>query len=231
MKTQKDEIKKVKAAVAPEVKKATSADVKAKVAKMEKTIEASKKDETVLSPAQKEIAAKVEAAKKGETYVAPTKKSTKKTATKVTGTAASSFEEDMDLMASEVAAAPATPKKREPRGGLSGKATGKKDVKGSVPSEKSGKPWGKFGKHGQNVELEGFKKGDAVKFKLKNAEVVGEFSHFHINNHSPKGYLVMKYEGKIFERVLDKVSKVEPAVAETATKATKATKKTTAVKA
>jgi len=75
-------------------------------------------------------------------------------------------------------------------------------------NEKTGKPWGKFGLHGTNHELEGFTAGDKVMFNLKGVQTEGVFSHFHVNNHSPKGYLVIKIGSKIFERVLEKVTKV-----------------------
>lgn len=71
------------------------------------------------------------------------------------------------------------------------------------------KPYGVFGMHGKNVDLKGFKKGDKVKFILKGKEVVGEYVHFHINNWSKKGYAVIKYDGKIFERVEGKFSNIK----------------------
>lgn len=72
----------------------------------------------------------------------------------------------------------------------------------------STKPYGKFGLHGHNVDVKGLKKGDSVSFEIKKETVIGEFIHVHVNNHSPNGYAVIKYAGKIYERVMDKVNKV-----------------------
>jgi hypothetical protein len=72
------------------------------------------------------------------------------------------------------------------------------------------KPYKKYGTHGRNEEIKEYTKGDMVEFELKKTKVVGEFIHFHINKHSPKGYAVIKFDGKIFERTLSKISKHQP---------------------
>jgi len=78
----------------------------------------------------------------------------------------------------------------------------------STRKEQSTKPYGKFGLHGHNIDVKGLKKGDSVSFDIKKQTVIGEFIHVHVNNHSPNGYAVIKYAGKIYERVMDKVNKV-----------------------
>lgn len=75
--------------------------------------------------------------------------------------------------------------------------------------EVSNRPYSVYGIHGKNVELEGFTKGDEVKFMLKGTEVTGVFVHFHVNNWSKKGYAVIKIDKKIYERTLGKFTKVE----------------------
>ena len=73
------------------------------------------------------------------------------------------------------------------------------------------KPYSVYGLHGKNVDLDGFVKGDKVTFKIGDEDVVGEYVHFHVNNWSKNGYAVIKYNGKIYERVSSKISKfVEP---------------------
>jgi hypothetical protein len=69
----------------------------------------------------------------------------------------------------------------------------------------TGKPYGKFGFHGHNVDHPTLEAGDQVGFMLKGNVVIGEFVHVHVNNHSPNGYAVIRYNGKIYERVLDKI--------------------------
>jgi DNA-binding MarR family transcriptional regulator len=70
------------------------------------------------------------------------------------------------------------------------------------------KPYGKYGLHGKNIEVAGLTKGDMVEFEIKKQIVIGEFVHVHVNNHSPEGYAVIKFDGKIYERVLDKIKVV-----------------------
>jgi hypothetical protein len=70
------------------------------------------------------------------------------------------------------------------------------------------RPYSVYGLHGANNDLKGFKKGDPILFTIKGrGEVTGEYTHLHTNNWSPKGYVVIKFEGKIYERVPSKVSK------------------------
>lgn len=49
------------------------------------------------------------------------------------------------------------------------------------------------------------KQGDTVKFAVKGEVVSGEFRHVNKNVHSPNGYAVIKLNGKIYERVLERV--------------------------
>lgn len=77
----------------------------------------------------------------------------------------------------------------------------------SKSTETSNKPYGLYGAHGSNTELEGFEAGDPIEFTLKGKQVVGEYRHLHINNHSPNGYVVIKFDDKFYERVVSKVSK------------------------
>lgn len=86
------------------------------------------------------------------------------------------------------------------------KTTAAKEI--AQRKEQVSKPYSKFGLHGHNEELSSFKAGDRVEFEIKKKSVVGSFVHFHINNHSPLGYVVIKFDGKIYERVLAKVKKV-----------------------
>lgn len=91
------------------------------------------------------------------------------------------------------------------------KATAKTNVKEkatitATSKDKKFHPFQKYGFHGHNEEIKGLVKGDKVEFLIKKKVVVGEFVHFHVNNHSPKGYVVIKMNGKIYERVLSKVS-------------------------
>ena len=90
----------------------------------------------------------------------------------------------------------------------------KKVVKSSKPApaptnNSKFQPYQQYGSHGVNEELEGFTKGDLVSFLIKGKKHKGEYVHFHKNNHSPNGYIVIKYNGKIYERVAAKVTKVE----------------------
>lgn len=158
-----------------------------------------------LSPAQNEVVKKVAAIKGIELPAStlPTKKEVIKKAKKEAAAAIpASHDEEIDAMVKEVnaVAAEKAPKRRAPKGGIITPA--------AELTNKSGKPWGKFGLHGTNQVLEGFVAGDKVMFNLKGVQTEGEFSHFHINNHSPKGYLVIKVGKKIFERTLAKVTKV-----------------------
>lgn len=126
-----------------------------------------------------------------------------------------------------------------------------KDVEGVEPIKKAAskakakivvepavtKPYGKYGMHGSNIEIDGFKKGDKVSFEIKSQTVIGEYVHFHKNNWSKNGYAVIKYNGKIYERVLEKFTKVvakkapkKVAAPKVAEEATVAPKKTTSVK-
>lgn len=81
-----------------------------------------------------------------------------------------------------------------------------KTVIAEVVAGKKYKPFEKFGSHGSNCDLAGFVAGCKINFEIKGLVVTGEYVHFHINNHSPKGYVVIRYEGKIYERVINKVS-------------------------
>lgn len=108
-----------------------------------------------------------------------------------------------------------------------------KQIKGSkskaeggekIEESKTNKPYSVYGIHGKNIDSKEFKKGDSVEFKIKGKTVKGTFIHLHINNWSPKGYAVIKHEGKIYERVLKSISKVEQNAAPRATK--KASEKT-----
>jgi hypothetical protein len=143
----------------------------------------------------------------GKGSILPTTKAAIKKAAKATAaeTVPASHEAEIDALVNEVnETAAQTPKRRAPKGEI---ITPKKE------DEKAGKPWSKFGAHGTNSALEGFTAGDQVMFNLKGAQTQGTYSHFHINNHSPKGYLVIKVGNKIFERTLAKVTKVAaPAV-------------------
>lgn len=67
------------------------------------------------------------------------------------------------------------------------------------------KPYAKYGMHGHNVEHADFSKGDPIGFDLQGERHVGEFVHVHVNNHSPNGYAVIRYNGKIYERTLNKI--------------------------
>jgi hypothetical protein len=87
---------------------------------------------------------------------------------------------------------------------------------------KVNKPYGVYGKHGENIEIENFKRGDLISFTAGDKNMVGEFVHFHVNNWSKKGYAVIKSEGKIYERVLANISKFK--------EVKKASKKTVEVK-
>jgi len=80
-----------------------------------------------------------------------------------------------------------------------------------APSSNAGKfkPYQQFGNHGVNGELEGYEKGDLVSFIIKGKKHKGIYIHFHKNNHSPNGYIVIKYNNKIYERVASKVSKIQ----------------------
>ncbi len=156
-----------------------------------------------LSAANPTISAK-KSAKKKET--APAKEE------KVEETLPPSVDEQFDALVKEVLDTPKPVSKRRSVAG----AVIKDEVEGDKPAAtvkttkaKAGKPWGKYGAHGQNQSLEGFAEGDNVVFTLKGKEVTGTFSHFHVNNHSPKGYLVIKMDGKIYERVLAKVSMID----------------------
>lgn len=113
-----------------------------------------------------------------------------------------------------------TPVKTAP---VASKTTPKVEVETTVKSlnnakeeefnDAKNKPYSVHGLHGNNKDLEGFKKGDKIIFNIKGrGDVEGEYTHLHINNWSPKGYVVIKFEGKIYERVTSKVSK--PVVAE-----------------
>lgn len=72
------------------------------------------------------------------------------------------------------------------------------------------KPYKKYGMHGTNHDLEDYKKGDLIEFDLKGNKVVGEYVHLHVNKHSPNGYVVLRFEGKIYERTPNKISKHVP---------------------
>jgi hypothetical protein len=97
------------------------------------------------------------------------------------------------------------------------KSTSKEvDVEEDVPSwnpdstdGKKSKPYQKYGKHGINQVLDGFETGCEVEFDLKGERMIGEYRHFHVNNHSPKGYVVIRYCGKIYERSVKSVTRVE----------------------
>lgn len=71
------------------------------------------------------------------------------------------------------------------------------------------RPYQQYGNHGVNSDLDGFEKGDTVSFLIKGKKHNGTYVHFHKNNHSPHGYIVIKYNNKIYERVPSKVSKVQ----------------------
>lgn len=86
------------------------------------------------------------------------------------------------------------------------------------------KPYSVYGLHGKNVDLEDFQKGDRVEFKIADKTEVGEFVHFHINNWSKNGYAVIKFNGKIYERVLASISKVAVEVVKKSTKKDKLAK-------
>ncbi len=123
-----------------------------------------------------------------------------------------SVDEQFDALVKEVLDTPKPVSKRRSVAG----AVIKPEAEGDKPAstvkttkEKAGKPWGKYGAHGHNEGIEGWEEGDNVVFNLKGKEVTGKFSHFHVNNHSPKGYIVIKFDGKIYERVLTKVSMID----------------------
>ena len=93
------------------------------------------------------------------------------------------------------------------------------------------KPYSVYGLHGANDDLKGFKKGDPILFTIKGrGEVTGEYTHLHTNNWSPKGYVVIKFEGKIYERVPSKVSKPVTEKKVVVKKVTPAAKKTATAK-
>lgn len=82
------------------------------------------------------------------------------------------------------------------------------------------KPYSVYGIHGKNIDLEDYKKGDKVEFKVGKDTVVGEFVHFHVNNWSKNGYAVIKFNGKIYERVLSSITKVKEVVKKSTKKQT-----------
>lgn len=103
-------------------------------------------------------------------------------------------------------------------------------------ADNKNRPYSVYGLHGANEDLKGFKKGDPILFTIKGrGEVTGEYTHLHTNNWSPKGYVVIKFEGKIYERVQSKVSKPvtekKPATKKVVTEKKVATAKKTVVTA
>jgi hypothetical protein len=72
----------------------------------------------------------------------------------------------------------------------------------SIVVGKKYKPFEKYGVHGKNVVLKGFIENCIVEFQVKGVKQLGQFRHFHINNHSPKGYAVINHDGKIIERAV-----------------------------
>lgn len=196
-----------------------------KLKKVVAAVNAGQMSEEVLSPKQKEIV-KVVNELTGATPVAtvkkklPTKKELK-AAQKAEAAIPMTHDEEIDALVNELNAEPVKPKRRAPKGEIL------PEVKEPI-NEKTGKPWAKFGAHGTNHVLEGFETGEKVMFNLKGVQTEGVYSHFHKNNHSPKGYLVIKVGNKIFERVLEKVTKVsavESVVKATAAKESKSAKK------
>lgn len=88
----------------------------------------------------------------------------------------------------------------------------KKNVKEEKAVENSeeeavARPYGKFGAHGKNYEIEGWEQGEPIAFKLGGVTRVGEYRHMHVNNHSPNGYIVIKHNGRIRERSYNSISK------------------------
>lgn len=81
-----------------------------------------------------------------------------------------------------------------------------KSTKSVKKSPEPGKPYSIYGRHGIDEELEDWKMGDKCEFKLQNGNtVVGEFRKFHKNNHSPKGYVVIRYKDTYYERSIKKI--------------------------
>jgi hypothetical protein len=100
-------------------------------------------------------------------------------------------------------------------------------------AQKAARPYGLYGTHGTNHELEGWSQGDPIQFTANGKTLIGEYRHLHINNHSPKGYVVIKYDGKIYERSVNSIEKptkaaVKAAKAEPADKPAAAPKKAAA---
>ena len=99
-----------------------------------------------------------------------------------------------------------------------------KNKKAAAPKKHN--PYGLFGVHGTNKELDGFKQGDPIVFEKDGKKLTGEYRHLHVNNHSPKGYVVIMYEGKVFER---SPKSVQPVAKKAAAPAKKAVVKTAEV--
>lgn len=86
-----------------------------------------------------------------------------------------------------------------------------KSIPTLAKTKTSHRPYELNGAHGQNFDLDGFEQGDKVKFMYKGNEEIGEYRHFHKNKHSPNGYVVIKFNGIIVERIPSKVTKVKSA--------------------
>lgn len=81
-----------------------------------------------------------------------------------------------------------------------------------IPKPKKQKKYNTHGKRHVEFHHEDsntkYKQGDEVKLTVKGKEITGKFRHVNVNDHSPKGYAVIRGDdGKLYERSLGKISK------------------------